>query len=196
MALPRAFPRSAIIALALSTDIAPSPFFSRSLSSMSRNVRSPIFVALPFAKRSFSSLLPQFPFSSPLLTLSRSPTLLPYHYLSVYGPLRSSHVGLSLSPACSPLRPAVSTAALFSSSTLSSTSLAFPLHHLPRAILPPSTRASRRRLAKIFSLLPSRNEQCGGSGMQDGRCVLEPHATRTLLQVNGNEKDIARRRRI
>lgn len=147
---------------------------------MSRNIRSPIFVALSFAKRSFSSLLPQLPFSSPLLTLSRSPTLLPYHCLSVYGPLRPSHVGLSLPPACSLLRSAVSTAALFSS-TLSSTSLTFPPHHLPCAILPPSTCASRRRLAKIFSLLPSRNEQCGGSGMQDGRCVLEPHATRTLL---------------
>ncbi|KAH0535368.1 hypothetical protein KQX54_016056 [Cotesia glomerata] len=31
-----------------------------------------------------------------------------------------------------------------------------------------------RSLAEIFYLLPSRNEQCGGSGMQDGRRWASP----------------------
>lgn len=30
--------------------------------------------------------------------------------------------------------------------------------------------------------------------MQDGRCTLEPRATRTLLRVDGNEKDVTRTR--
>ena len=48
----------------------------------------------------------------------------------------------------------------------------FPVSVPAAVILPPSTRSSRipaSSRAEIFSLLPSRNEQCGGSGMQDGR---------------------------
>jgi len=30
--------------------------------------------------------------------------------------------------------------------------------------------------------------------MQDGRCMLKPRATRTLLRVDGNERDVTRTR--
>lgn len=172
------------------TDIVPSPF----LFLAPPCPWSPLSCQETFDLLS-SSLLP-FPNAhftrSYRGTLSHLPSLLlptpflsylSYYCLSGYVPLCPSYRGVvspshllfvgarCLNRGLILLSPSTPT------SSLSPTGF-FSLPSPPSSTRDPSTfdspRASRRRLAEIFSLLPSRNEQCGGSGMQDGRRVLEP----------------------
>lgn len=137
--------------------------------------------------RSYLGSLSHLPLSSPL----------PFCHTTTYIRIRSSlfvvRQPVSLSPTCFFLGPAASTVG----PVLLSHPLDSPLQRSLLAIFHARSfhlrlASSRRRLAEIFSLLPSRNEQCGGSGMQDGRRTLEPRATRTLLRVDGNERDVTR----
>lgn len=192
---------STIISLALSIGIAPSSSFSPSCQETFKLLSSSLF--LSSSARSFlaltSVLFPTSPLTCfPFLTL---PPFSPYHCLSALQ--ASSSVARR---GCSSLFPFHS---LSHGDPLLRTgprsAIPLPLPNNSPLLSPPSSpsstrdssfdspRASRRRLAEIFSLLPSRNEQCGGSGMQDGRRVLEPRATRTL-PIDRNERDIVRTR--
>lgn len=153
-------------------------------SSVLRNARASVLVALASSQCAFPSLLSRFFFPSPffLYLFSLSRVASPYHYLSVIWASSScSRRNGSLPPVLhqGPDSPRLGPRSSPPPSHQPN-ALAFPPRH--SSARDPSTfgspRASRRRLVEIFSLLPSRNEQCGGSGMQDGRCTLGPRATR------------------
>lgn len=151
-----AFPRATIIPLALSNNIAPSLSVSLSLPVFRVKKRSISYLRYSFLqKRSFSSLLPRLSFPSPILPSFRPP--LPYHFvipllISEYRPLCPSRGGPSLPlPLALSWDPLLRPWAPFSSphSLTRLTSLAFPPRHLPRAILPPSTRLAHPAVVSL-----------------------------------------------
>lgn len=175
-----AFLRFTTVPLALSNNIAPSFSVSLSISVFHVKKRSISYPGYSFLGRmliffALTSVLfpishpPSFPFSSPL----------PFCHTTAY-----IRIWVSSSDAHKPVSPShllFSGARCFDRGPRSSLPLSHSTHlssfpSSPSSTRDPSTfdspRASRRRLAEIFSLLPSRNEQCGGSGMQDGRRTL------------------------